>query len=391
VEDRFTPAAVSRYLTGAFVWDTRRLEAQRFLQGMAAIGQELNRPTVVIATSDFASVLMAEHADALRRWFHFPEQPATLPRTLANKKELYRLCQRLGVPCAATVVPQSLDDVREFVARARFPVVVKAAEPWLLPAGSRTTSIGWTPQEVLALYQGVEGALRSNLMLQEFIDLDRGEDWFYNGYRNARSGCCIGFTGRKLRSYPVLAGPTTLAKALANEQVRRQAEGLLQAVSYAGISDLDFRLDTRDGQYKLLDFNPRIGAQFRLFEDDAGVDVARALYLDLTGKQVRESGSAVGRTFLAEFHDLAASLGYLWRGKLTFREWRQSLKGRREVAWFSGDDPLPFVMVCVRLLFRVAERLLRAWPTSRVSHWSRQAGAAGPGFQDRESPQGVQA
>jgi hypothetical protein len=30
-----------------------------------------------------------------------------------------------------------------------------------------------------------------------------------------------------------------------------------------------------------LDFNPRVGAQFRLFEDDAGSDVVRALHLDL--------------------------------------------------------------------------------------------------------------
>jgi hypothetical protein len=30
VEDRFTPAAVSRYLPGAFLWDTHGLKARRF-------------------------------------------------------------------------------------------------------------------------------------------------------------------------------------------------------------------------------------------------------------------------------------------------------------------------------------------------------------------------
>ncbi len=58
------------------------------------------------------------------------------------------------------------------------------------------------------------------------------------------------------------------------------------ALGFRGIVDLDLRFDPRDAQYKLLDFNPRLGAQFRLFTTGTGVDVARAAYLDLTGQPV---------------------------------------------------------------------------------------------------------
>jgi predicted ATP-grasp superfamily ATP-dependent carboligase len=359
VEDRFTPAAVSRYLTGAFVWDTRDLDARRFLEGMEAIGHRLKRPTVVIPTGDLGSALVAENAAALRRWFVFPEQPPQLPRTLANKRELDRLCRRLGVPCALTEFPESRDEVHRFAARATFPVMAKSAESWLLPAGTRTSWIARTPAQLDALYEATQTQGHSNLLLQEFIDPAGGEDWFYHGYRNARSNCCLGFTGRKLRSYPVHAGPTTLGKAISNEGLRQKVERLLQVLSFSGICDLDFRLDTRDGKYKLLDFNPRIGAQFRLLEDEAGVDVARALYLDLTGQRVPASRPVEGRTFIAEFHDLAASLGYFRQGRLSPREWWRSLQGRRELAWFSRDDLVPFGMMIARLLLRVGQRLLR--------------------------------
>jgi predicted ATP-grasp superfamily ATP-dependent carboligase len=161
-------------------------------------------------------------------------------------------------------------------------------------------------------------------------------------------------------------GPTTLGKSIANEPLRRQAEDLLLAVNYGGIVDLDVRLDRRDGRYKLLDFNPRIGAQFRLFEDDQGTDVARALYLDLTGRKAPSPRPMVERTFVADFHDLAASVGYARSGKLTFREWRRSLRGRKEMAWFSRDDMLPFAAVGVRLMLRVAEILLRLKPSSSI-------------------------
>ena len=117
-------------------------------------------------------------------------------------------------------------------------------------------------------------------------------------------------------------------------------------LSYSGIADLDYRLDKRDGQYKLLDFNPRIGAQFRVFEDLAGIDVVRALYLDLNGKRLPGSRQPKTRTFIVELHDFAASITYLKRHALSVNEWWKSLQGTRELAWFSADDPLPFLTVC---------------------------------------------
>jgi len=43
---------------------------------------------------------------------------------------------------------------------------------------------------------------------------------------------------------------------------------LLAKLGYRGILDLDIRLDERTGDYHLLDFNPRLGAQFRVFRDN---------------------------------------------------------------------------------------------------------------------------
>jgi D-aspartate ligase len=370
VEDRFTPGAVSKYLTGLFIWDTRGLDAQPLLEGMAMIGDRLGRPTIVIPTDDVGAVFIAEQAATLKRWFLFPEVPTTLPRTVADKKALYRLCERIGVACPKAVFPGSIDDVHAFVQHATFPIVAKAAASWLLPAGGRTTWIARTPEEAYQIYRALKTReADTNLIFQEYIPPADGEDWFYHGYRNGRSNCRVAFTGRKLRSYPAFAGPTSLGKAVVNETLRQHAELLLEAVSYSGIMDLDYRLDKRDGQYKLLDFNPRVGAQFRLFEDSAGIDVARALYLDLTDRRVPDSGTTEGRTFIADFNDLAASLEYFWRGRLAPGEWWRSLKGTREWAWWSRSDPLPFLMMCLRLLFRVLKRRFRMEPAApKIAH-----------------------
>jgi D-aspartate ligase len=366
-EERFAPAAVSRYLSGKFVWQSDTSDPDRFLEGMAMVGQRLGRPTVLIPTDDLGAILISEHAPTLSRWFRFPQPPSGLAHLLASKKGLYELCGKLGVPCPRASFPTSRADVQEFAATASFPVVAKVTEAWLLPAnaGVKSTTIVHDPDGLLRLYRRLEDGRAGGLMLQEYIPPGSGQDWFFHGYCDARSECLVSFTGVKLRSYPPYAGPTTLGRSLDNQVLRDNAERLLRAISYRGIMDLDYRLDLRDGEYKLVDFNPRVGAQFRLFEDDDAVDVVRALHLDLTGREVLRRPQVGGRVFIVEHSDLLASMSYRRAGDLGPRSWLASLRGtRRELAWFARDDLTPFVLICARFLLRGVQRALRLQPRS---------------------------
>jgi D-aspartate ligase len=369
-EGRLAPPATSRYLSGGFVWEPPGDAADDpgpLLDGLAAMAERIGRPVILVPTDDAAAIFVAEHGGTLEDRFRFLQPPAGLPRALASKRGLYQLCNQLGIPCPTAVLPSSRAEAEAFCADATFPVVVKGAEPWLLPkgAGVRSTSIARSPDELLDLYQRVEGHRATGLLFQEYIPPGAGEDWFFHGYCDQASACLVGFTGRKLRSYPAHAGPTSLGRWVPNEELWRQAEELFRAISYQGLMDLDYRLDRRDGRYKLLDFNPRLGAQFRLFEDDLGIDVVRAMHLDLTGRAVPRGRPLPGRGFIVENHDPIASWQYRRASGLTLRAWWSSLTGVREAAWFAVDDPVPFVTMCLRFLLTRARRVL--------------AGAARPG------------
>jgi D-aspartate ligase len=364
-EDRFTPAAVSRYLRGRFLWVPNGTGADELLEGMAAVAERLQRPAIAIPTDDVSAILLAEHADLLERWFRFPPQDAGLARTLADKRELYGLCRRLGIPCPNATFPASWEEARDFARSSGLPVVAKIPQPWLVPraAGVKSSTIVPTLDELSDLYGRLGDQASSNLMLQEHIPT--GEDWVFHGYCDASSTTLVGFTGVKLRSYPAYAGPTTLGRCVTNDELREQAEWLFKAVAYHGIMDLDYRLDLRDGRYKLLDFNPRVGAQFRLFEDDAGIDVVRAMHLDLTGRPVPRGRPIEGRTFIVETGDLLSTRGYRRAGALTWRSWLRSLRGVRELAWLAPDDLTPLLAVLVRFPLRGVERYLGIEHTGR--------------------------
>lgn len=350
-ERRWAPAAGSRYLSGRWFWRADPSDVDRVRTGLGQLADQLGRPAVLIPTDDAASIFLAEHGDSLRSSFLFPEPPAALPRTVAGKFSMYRLCRELGVATPEAIVPSTSDELADFIDRVGFPVIAKLVSPWHGGGTLRSTAIVDNNTELTAIRQAAEAA-GVDVMWQEYIVGGPNRDWFFHGYCDRDSVCRPAFTGVKRRSYPPHAGLTSLGAAEPNEPLRDIAVTLLSAVGYRGIVDMDFRFDARTGRYLLLDFNPRLGAQFRLFQDTGGVDVVVAQYLDLTGQPIPTAEQRSGRTFLVESYDPIAALGYWRSGELTLRSWLTSLRGHRETAWFAPDDLVPFGLMCARMGWR---------------------------------------
>lgn len=280
-EERFAPAAHSRHLRGRWLWRVSAEDVGNVLAGLRGLAERLGRPAVLFPTDDAAAIFLAEHGHCLRDWFRFPQPPPELPRRVAGKYTLHRLCRESGVPSAEAELGTDWQRVRDFADRVGFPLVAKLAEPWSRHARSvPSTSIVHGRQQLADLHR----ASRGGLMLQEFLPGAPEGDWFFHGYCGVDARC-VAFTGVKDRSYPAHSGLTSLGRAVPNPKLRALATDLLARTGFRGIVDLDFRQDARDGRYKLLDFNPRLGAQFRLFQDPQGLDLAMMAYLDLTGQE----------------------------------------------------------------------------------------------------------
>jgi predicted ATP-grasp superfamily ATP-dependent carboligase len=339
------------------LWNPDPTDIDQVTSGLAFIAERIGRPAVLFPTDDVGSLYLAEHGSELRRWFLFPDPPADLPRRVADKYSLYHVCRELGLSAPQVCLPDSLEQALEFVAAVDYPVIAKLATPWLSGGRLPTTSMVRDKSGVTDLYHGCQ-KFGVPLMLQEYIPGGAGNDWFFHGYCDASSVCHPAFTGIKVRSFPLGAGGTTFGRSVANEKLREQVTELLRVLNYRGIMDLDIRLDPRDGQYNLLDFNPRVGAQFRLFRDTAGTDVVLAAYLDLTGQVIPPAAQLDDRTFMVESYDPLSVLAHRRRGDLTVRTWLTELRNVDEPAWFARDDLRPFGLMCARMTWKTASRAL---------------------------------
>ncbi|MFE2281440.1 ATP-grasp domain-containing protein [Streptomyces sp. NPDC059454] len=323
-----SPVRRSRYVHSMHAPPPPGASAQQILAVLRRVAGRVGRPAVLIPLDDATAIAAGRLRGDLAPSYLLPEMPATLPERVADKAELAAVCAAADVPHPLTLVPDSPRRAADDAHRLGLPLVAKWSRPWLLPAGGglRSTQLVHSAQQARELHARTAEA-GSPLLLQEYLPPGEDRDWFFHGYADRAGAVRAGGPGRKQLSWPRGAGLTAVGHWTPNPEVRALAERLTGELGYRGVFDLDFRRCGTTGRYHLLDFNPRPGAQFRLFADTAGLDVVRALHLDLTGRPLPDGNPVAGRSFVVENYAPFAAL--------------RTAPGGRELAWYARDDRAP--------------------------------------------------
>ncbi|MXQ65292.1 ATP-grasp domain-containing protein [Actinomadura rayongensis] len=343
------PAAASRYLRSRMPGEPSAARPGALLARLAADAERIGRRALLVPLDDAMAIFTAEHASALAAHFVLP--PSGTPRRVADKAALTDACERRGIAVPECHRPGSRDHLDELVAKLGLPLIAKWARPWLLAPGARSTTLVRSAEHAERLFAAA-GDAAGPLLLQRLVP--PGGDWFYQAYFDGSGVCLFSATGRKHVAYPEHTGHTVAGEWVHNPKLDELATGVAGALGCRGVVDLDFRYDAAAGVYRLLDVNPRLGAQFRLFTDGRGLDLAAVLHLDASGRAVPPAVPRPGRTLVVENQYLRRALrtpGALGR----FRE----LTASGETAWFDRADPGPFFAMARASVARVLTKGLK--------------------------------
>lgn len=350
-QSRAEPSTMSRYISGKLDLSADAT-AEEWVDQLMALDEHLSGG-ILLPIDDVSAVTVGDHRDVLSSRFRLPQQPLDVPRRLASKLELANVCRELDVPTPETTLLSSPEEAVHFTERFGYPVVLKRSVAWggtEDPEGPSVLVVDG-PAEMRRAYDRIriQSPDVPNVIAQEYIPGSSESVWMFNGYFDRESRCLSAFTGQKIRQCAHGAGQTTLGVCTHNQTVVDLAIRLLEGVQYRGIVDMGFRFDARDGRYKLLDVNPRLGSTFRLFAAADGADVVRAMYLDLTGRPVPAAAAMPGRTWRDEPHDVVAALRLVRARELSLGAWARSVGRTTERAWWAKDDPVPFFAMAASL------------------------------------------
>ncbi|MEU1849940.1 ATP-grasp domain-containing protein [Streptomyces sp. NPDC019990] len=343
-----SPVGASRYVRQMHPPPPPGASSDDILTVLRDVSERIGRPAVLVPMDDASAIAVSRMRGELASSYLLPAMPDALAERVADKAELAAVCASADVPHPTTLVPDSPAEVAVAMRQLGLPVVAKWSRPWLLPAGSglRSTTVVRSVRQARELLVRT-GEAGSRLLLQAYLPPGPDRDWFFHGYADHSGTVRAGGPGRKELAWPRGAGLTAVGCWTPNTEVQALAERLTGELGYRGIFDLDFRRCGTTGRYHLLDFNPRAGAQFRLFADRAGLDVVRALHLDLTGRPLPDGVPVDGRTFVVENYAPLAAL--------------RAAPGGRELAWYAADDRSPgramWALWCRHVSRRLRERL----------------------------------
>lgn len=325
--------------------------------GPAALDVLRNMPldeAVLIPGADDVALWLADMPQSdLGARFRVSTSSRQSQEILQDKSRFAMLLQNEGIPhpptfridCAADIDAIPFDELDRLflkpVNSQKFSDVVGVKGIWIK-----------RKEEVHEVWQRLH-AQGFKLMVQEYVPGETSDHYFVDGFRNAAGALTGLFARRRFRISPPDFGNSSYCQSVPLASVQAPVDNmasLLSTLDYRGIFSAEFKRDSRDGQFRLLEVNTRAWTYVE-FAARCGVNVCEMAYQDALGLPVAAASEIypVG----AGCVDLHKDISTVWAQKAAARgplggilnQWL-----RAHYHSFRFDDPSPGLSVVRQLL-----------------------------------------
>jgi len=187
-----------------------------------------------------------------------------------NKKKLIDRAMELNVPCPETIFIEDDGAFEKKSRQVKFPLVIK---PIRSRGGNGITFID-SKDRLKEIY---DDSLKKfgPLILQEKIPYtERYSVAILMNNDQVIKRCCV---LHAKRFHPIFNGPASFVETVNKPKLVELGNTLLQSIGYCGIAEIEFVIDSRNNEPKLMEINPRFWGSLQ-GAISAGVDFPYLLY-----------------------------------------------------------------------------------------------------------------
>ena len=341
VDDEISISRFSRYSTH-FVRLANLRGERETVDALIKVGERLGlHGWVLYPTREELVAAFSRNRSQLTKLFRVPTPEWSSVRWAWDKRNTYQLAKELGIPTPATYYPENLDQLAELDGLAAPFAIKPAIKENFIYATKAKAWCANSHAELRTLFQKASELVGpGEVMVQELIPGGGLQQFAYCAF--FRNGEAIGkMVARRRRQHPLQFGrASTFVETVDIPVLEEFSERFLRASNYYGLVELEYKLDPRDSQYKLLDVNARTWGYHSLGAR-AGVDFSYMLYADQVGLPVSHCKSQSGVGWVRMTTDLPAAFMALLSGDLDLKSYARSLRNCNVEAVFSREDPLP--------------------------------------------------
>jgi carbamoylphosphate synthase large subunit len=175
-----------------------------------------------------------------------------------DKSQTLAIVQALVIPHPRTFLPETPDEAESYAQKTGYPVVVKSRQG----EGSQGVWYARDPMELAAIYKknfsslgSANDALTGDAcpILQEYIPGEVHDVAVFSIQGRMK----LGLTQKRLLMSPSAGGPGIVNVTTANSELLDHARKISEFVKWNGVMQVEFKIDDRDGQPRLIEVNPR--------------------------------------------------------------------------------------------------------------------------------------
>ncbi|WP_167854890.1 hypothetical protein [Mangrovimicrobium sediminis] len=328
---------------------------------LQALAVESDTRPYLLPSNDHYIEFLLDHYPALAEHCDLSAGYAGAARRFLDKQQFSTLCRDAGMPTPGTWSAADRNNLLDLANTPTYPCILK---PTLIHRAKsamrgRKVIVLESAQALAALARQLPEDC-GGWLLQEIVPGAESEIALVAGYAGNEP---LEFTARKLRQYPPGFGSAATAISAPLPELAQLTREFVQATGYRGMYGAEYKLDPRDGQYKLIEINPRPTLWFQL-SNSAGVYLAsHALAQDTQGGEPaynRQMDDVVWRYWLK---DTFSAGYYRWRGDRGVFPAPDLSAARQPWArcWavYQRDDPAPALLEWTIYLRKALGRLLR--------------------------------
>jgi predicted ATP-grasp superfamily ATP-dependent carboligase len=327
--------------------------------------EALGRPVPLFYGQDSDLELLYRHRRLLERHFLFVINDEPLAWSLHDKSRFATLCEAAGVLVPRTVTPSRRDPPEPAIAELRPPLVVKPSSKSDWKGIQQSFFDGRGKARVFAsaaelCAHPAFAALVDQVVVQEYIEAPVTALSSFHGFAAQDGRLLASFCGRKLRTWPPVAGESALCELVIDPDVETAGRTVVERLGIRGPFKIDLLRDPRGGTIYTLEVN----ARFNLWHH---LGAAHGVNLPALAYDYLVHGRAPARP--PEYQPRARWLSF-YRDYHAFREDDGLSVGRWVASWllsptvhetFAWDDPLPFFGWLAGMARGQTQRRWRRW------------------------------
>lgn len=213
---------------------------------------------IMIPAGQRAAMWVSRAKSELSRFCHVLVENYDKMLKFHDKAQTVLLARDLNIPVPLTFFLESVKDIESHTDSLAYPVVIKGRK------GTGNSGV-WYAKDAEELVR-ISGKLserktagdgfaydNTNPMLQEFIpgEVHDAVAFFVKGEMKA------GLTQKRIITRPTTGGPGVVSVTTRHPELLNYANRIMKSVKWNGVCQVEFKIDERDGQPKLLEVNPR--------------------------------------------------------------------------------------------------------------------------------------